>query len=96
MQNASFSGFINTLFYIIVFYYVIKFLAKLFLPLLVKKVVQKAGDNFQRQYQQNQQNQSNTWQKKSNSDEIIIDTSNAKKARQTKKVGEYVDYEEID
>jgi hypothetical protein len=62
----------------------------------VKKVVQKAGDNFQRQYQQNQQNQSNTWHKKSNNEEVIIDTSNAKKSRKTNKIGEYVDYEEID
>ena len=96
MQNASFSGFINTLFYIIVFYYVIKFLAKLFLPLIIKKVVEKAGTNFQRQYQQNQEYQRNTWQQKSNNEEVIIDTTNAKKNRQSKKVGEYIDYEEID
>ena len=93
MQDASFSGFIRTLFYIVAFYYIIKFLAKLFLPLLVKKVVEKAGENFQ---QQQQNARGNSWQKTPNNDEIIIDTANAKKSRETKKVGDYVDYEEID
>jgi hypothetical protein len=93
MQEASFSGFIRTLFYIIAFYYILKFLAKLFLPLLVKKVVEKAGENFQ---QQQQNARGNSWQKTPNNDEIIIDTANAKKSRETKKVGDYVDYEEID
>jgi hypothetical protein len=91
MQYASFSGFIRTLFYIMAFYYIFKFLAKLFLPVLVKKVVEKAGENFQKQ-QQNSQN----WNKTPNNDEIIIDTANAKNPRETKKVGDYVDYEEID
>lgn len=93
MQYASFSGFIRTLFYIMAFYYIFKFLARLFLPVLVKKVVEKAGENFQKQ-QQNYQ--ANSWQRTSNNDEIIIDTANAKKSRETKKVGDYVDYEEID
>ena len=93
MQEASFNGFIKAIFYIIAFYYIFKFLAKLFLPILVKKAVEKAGENFQKQQQYAQ---GNPWQKKQNNDEIIIDTANAKKSRETKKVGEYVDYEEID
>lgn len=92
MQTASFIGLLETLFWIYVFYYVFKFLAKLFLPLLVKKVVEKAGQNFQQQQQQ-YQNQNRQYQ---NKDEVVIDTSNAKKSRETKKVGDYVDYEEID
>jgi len=93
MQEASFQGFIRTLIYIIAIYYIIKFLARLFLPLLVKKVVEKAGENFQKQQQYAQ---GNPWQKTPNNDEIIIDTANAKRTRETKKVGDYVDYEEID
>jgi ABC-type microcin C transport system permease subunit YejE len=93
MQEASFSGFIRTLFYIFAFYYIFKFLAKLFLPLIVKKVVEKAGENFQKQHQYSQKT---TWQKTSNNDEIIYDASKAKNPRETKKVGDYVDYEEID
>jgi DNA integrity scanning protein DisA with diadenylate cyclase activity len=93
MQEASFSGFIRTLFYIIAIYYIIKFLARLFLPLLVRKVVEKAGENFQKQQQYAQ---GSSWHKTPNNDEVIIDIANAKKPRETKKVGEYVDYEEID
>jgi len=93
MQEASFSGFIRTLLYIMAFYYIFKFLARLFFPIVVKKVVEKASENFQKQ-QQNAQ--SNSWQKTPNNDEIIINTANAKKTRETKKVGDYVDYEEID
>ena len=40
MQTASFIGFIKALFYMIAFYYIFRFLAKLFLPLIVKKVVE--------------------------------------------------------
>ncbi len=94
MQTASFSGFIEMLFFMIAFYYIFKFLARLFLPLVVKKVVEKAGQNFQQQQQQYQQQSS--WKKTSNNDEIIIDTANSKNPRETKKVGDYVDYEEID
>ena len=94
MQEASFTNLFKTIMWIIAFYYIFKFLARIFLPVLVKKAVEKAGENFQRQQQYNQDN---TWQKTyKNNDEIIIDTANAKKPRETKKVGDYVDYEEID
>lgn len=93
MQTASFIGFIETLFWIYVSYYIFKFLAKLFLPLVVKKVVEKAGENFQRQQQYSQDT---SWKKTSNNDEVIYNTANSKNPRETKKVGDYVDYEEID
>lgn len=95
MQEASFSGLIKAICYIIAFYYIFKFLARIFLPVLLKKAVEKAGENFQRQQQYSQDN---SWQQTRNTtkDEIIIDTANAKNPRETKKVGDYVDYEEID
>jgi hypothetical protein len=95
METASFAGFIKTIFYILAFYYAFKFLARLFLPVLVKKVVQKAGENFQ---QHQSQYQSGTYQNYSTpqKDEIVSDTSKTANPRETKKVGEYVDYEEID
>lgn len=89
MQTASFNGLIRTIFYFFTIYYVVKFLARLFLPLMIKKVVEKAGQKFQ---QQNQQQNYNS----SNNEEIITDISKNNKPRETKKVGEYVDYEEID
>ena len=92
METASFTGIVETIFFILMFYYVFKFLAKLFLPLLVKKVVQKAGENFQQQ----QYAQNNSWEKTNTKDEIIYTTANTKNPKETKKVGDYVDYEEID
>jgi hypothetical protein len=94
MQEASFAGLLRTIVWVIAFYYIFKFLARIFLPVLVKKAVEKAGENFQRQQQYSQDN---SWQKNQpKRDEIIIDTANAKNPRETKKVGDYVDYEEID
>ena len=92
MQTASFTGFVETIFYIVAFYYIFKFLAKLFLPVLVKKAVEKAGQNFQQQYQSQNYQKYNT----SSRDEIISDNVKTDKPRETKKVGEYVDYEEIE
>jgi hypothetical protein len=63
-------------------------LARLLLPIMVKKVVEKAGQNFQQQYQ-NQQNPNAQ-------EEKFSDTSATSKPRETKKVGEYVDFEEIE
>lgn len=94
METASFNGFIKTILYIVLFYYAFKFLARLFLPMLVKKVVQKAGQNFQQQY--TYQNQQHNQYQQTTKDEIIIDTAKSTKPRETKKVGEYVDYEEIE
>ncbi len=91
MQTASFIGTIETILYIIAIYYVIKFVSRLLFPVLVKKVVEKAGQNFQQQYNRNNQNYQSQ-----NSDEIIHDTQKTTKPRSTKIVGEYVDYEEID
>ena len=68
MQTASFTGFIRILFYILAFYYIFKFLAKLFLPLLVKKVVEKAGQNFQ---EQQQHAQGGSWNQTQSKDEVI-------------------------
>ena len=87
MQTASFFGFIKMIIEIIIFYYIIKFLAKLFLPMLVKKAVQKAGEKFQ----QNQNYNPN----QTVDDEMVINKTSTK-PKEIKKVGEYVDFEEID
>ena len=93
MQEASFSGLIRTLFYIISFYYIFRFLAKLFLPIVVKKVVEKASENM---HQQQQRHYQDSWQRSADGETTIYNMDNVKKSRETKKVGDYVDYEEID
>ena len=93
MQTASFTGFIKALFYMIAFYYIFRFLAKLFLPLIVKKVVQKAGESMQKQQKHAEDS---TWKKTQSKDDVTYNSVNTKNPRETKKVGDYVDYEEID
>lgn len=86
MQEASIPGFVKTLLWILAFYYIFKFLARLFFPVLIKKAVQKAEEQFKQQYQ----NQTNSTDFNSNV------TPKSDKPRETKKVGEYIDYEEIE
>ena len=83
MQTAGFPQIVETLLTLALIYYVIKFLARLFLPTIAKKVVEKATEQF-REQQQNQRSAPNQ------------DTAKPDKPRETKKVGEYVDFEEID
>ena len=91
MDHASFSGTLRVIFYMIAFYYIFKFLARLFFPVLVKKAVEKAAQNFEQQQRQYQGYQNAN---KPNNDEIIYDNK-SDKPRETKKVGEYIDFEEI-
>ena len=90
MQTASFEGILKTIFYFIAFYYVFKFLARVFLPILMKKAVQKASENFQQQSNESFQNRSD-----SSAPDMQSASKNAN-PRETKKIGEYVDYEEIE
>lgn len=85
METASFTGFIKTLFWLILAYYVVKFLIKMFAPMLLQQVVKKAEQNFQQQQQQysEQQQQAYTAPKQ-------------EMPKEKKKVGEYIDYEEIE
>lgn len=87
MQVASFTGFIKTIFILVFVYYTFKILFRIFAPVIFQNIVKKAESNFREQYNQNNQQQ-NT--------ESNNNKSTFGKPRETKKVGEYVDYEEID
>ncbi len=90
MDTASFSGTIRTIVILILVYYLLKFLFRLLAPVIVQQVVKKAGQSFQEhQQQQYQQYQQHNQQQP---------TGNIKsdKPREKKKVGEYIDYEEIE
>lgn len=95
MDTASSTGLIKTIVFIIIGYYVVKFLARLFFPIVVRKVVSKAEESFKQQYQSSQQNY-NAQQNRTSRDEIVVDTAKSNNPKATKKVGEYVDYEEIE
>lgn len=85
MQEASIPGLLKMVIYILGFYSLLKILSRIFLPILMRKVMEKAQDNFNRQFQQG-----NTYQ---NQEPEKQQTKDFKKP--TKQVGEYVDFEEI-
>jgi UPF0716 family protein affecting phage T7 exclusion len=87
MQEASFNGFLKTIIYMIGFYYLIKFLARIFLPILMKKAVNKVQQNFEKKYSQNPFNQNNNQDVQQKKDE---------NPKPTKQVGEYIDYEDVE
>ena len=93
METANFPNIVRTIFFIIAFYYIFRFLAKLFFPMLVKKAVEHAQENMRDQFNQRQNSQSDAFRRRDG--EVTIDTSNAPASRETKKVGDYIDYEEI-
>ncbi len=93
MQEASFQGLVKMLLWGFVIYYVFKFLARLFLPVLAKKMVDKAQQQFQQQYQNQQNNQQNNQQQTYTNPNPNLKSD---KPREKNKVGEYIDYEEID
>lgn len=96
METASFTGLIKTIFYFVIGYYIVKFLLRLFFPIVIRKVVSKAEESFKQQYQSQQNNTYTSQQTRSNRDEIVSDTAKSNNPTSSKKVGEYVDYEEIE
>lgn len=83
-------GLLKTLVYILVFYYVFKFLTKLLAPFLMRKVAdtvhKKTAQHFGGQQPKSTIKEGET----------IIDKAPKKQNQTNSSVGEYVDFEEID
>lgn len=86
MQEASFTGLIRDIIFFIGFYYLVKFLGRLFLPMIMRKVVTKAQENFNQQAQSHFNTANNT----------DFQPSQKENPKPTKQVGDYIDYEEVD
>jgi hypothetical protein len=86
MQEASFNGFFRTIVYMVGFYYVFKFLARIFLPILMNKAVNKVQQNFEQQQSQYQ---------KSN-DNVDYQSPKNENPKSSKQIGDYIDYEEVE
>lgn len=91
LQYASVPGLIRMILIILLIYFGIKILTRLFAPFLIKYVAKKAEQRFGGQFGQFQgQNQ-----KPKKEGEVSIDKMpNTKSSNKT--VGDYVDYEEVD
>ena len=90
LQTASFTGLLKTILIIMLVYYGIKILSRIFAPALLRYVTKKAEKQFGQQF-----NQYNRQEPQKNEGETVIDKM-PKGKTSNKTVGEYVDYEEID
>lgn len=86
MYEASFTGVVRTILIIMLVYYGVKILFRLFFPLFIKYILKKAESNMQQQF--NRQYNFNQNQTKQEPEPTKTKTNN--------KVGEYIDYEEIE
>jgi predicted membrane protein len=83
-------GLLKTIFFLLLFYYAFKFLARLFAPFLIKKAAETIQKKAAKQYK-NQQPKSTVKE-----GETIIDKAPGNNQQSKNSVGEYVDFEEID
>ncbi|MEA1787465.1 DUF4834 family protein [Arenibacter sp. GZD96] len=86
-------SFITTVLIILLVYYFFKILAKWLAPKILAYVAQKAEARIREQF--GTFNSYNT-PEKDEIDDISIDKKPAKKYKTSKKVGEYIDFEEIE
>lgn len=93
-HEASLMGLLKTVLIILLFYFGFKILARLFAPLLLKFVAKKAEQKFGEQFGgfKNQGNQ----EKRQKEGETVIDKMPSQSKSSNSKVGEYIDYEELD
>ena len=93
MQQAELMGFLRTILILLLIYYSFRFLARIFAPFLIKKVVGNMQEKAQKRYNQyHQQTHSN----QTKEGETTIDKKPNSNKEGNKTVGEYVDFEEID
>jgi Domain of unknown function (DUF4834) len=92
LQFASLTGFVRTILIILLIWYGVKILSRVFAPLLMRYVAKKAQQKFGQQFNQYQKPPPST----KNEGEISIDKRPDEDRTSNKDVGEYVDYEEID
>ncbi|MGV8814135.1 MAG: DUF4834 family protein [Gelidibacter sp.] len=89
---ASFTGFLRTILIILLVWYGAKILTRIFAPYFLRYVSKKVEERFGGQFQQQQQPDRN----RPKEGETVIDKMPQQHQSSNKKVGEYVDYEEID
>ena len=83
-------GVLKFLFWFFVFSYIIKFLGRIFIPIIIKRFIRKSSQKFGQKF-----NNMNSQGTKSNEGDVIIE-GKKNKSKLSDKVGEYVDFEEVD
>ena len=97
IYEASFTGVINIILWIAFFYYGFKFLAKTVFPWVLKRWINKKMGDFQNQGQQQYQSQQQAQDfAKQHEGEVKIKTRGSKSESETKDMGDFVDFEEVE
>ncbi len=87
-------GFLRTILIFIFIYYIVKILMRMFAPLLAKKMMDKAAQNFENQF--NNPYYKERPQAKEGETYIEKKPEETSSASHKKEKGEYVDFEELD
>ncbi len=90
MYEASFQSILKTVLIILLIYFAFKIFIRYFGPIILKYFLKRIGNSFQQQF--NQRTQPNTSKKS----DVTIEKKPGDGLKSKKKVGEYIDYEEID
>jgi len=96
IQEASLIGLLKIVLIILLVYFGLKILSRLFAPLLLRFVAKKAEQKFGQQFGGFQNSNQQRQQPKQKEGETVIDKMPNRNKSSNKKVGEYIDYEEIE
>ncbi|GET45090.1 DUF4834 family protein [Capnocytophaga felis] len=93
ITEASLSGFIKTLFVILLVIIGLRVFMRILIPYLMRYFLKKVEQKFGQQFQQAQ----NQYQQRTKESQTINDNNaQSKNPQSKKKVGDYIDYEEVD
>jgi ABC-type transport system involved in cytochrome bd biosynthesis fused ATPase/permease subunit len=87
-------AFLETILIILLIYFALKIIARLLMPWLAKYAAKKVERHIAKKFNQFQGN-TTTYQERKEG-EVSIDKQTKSNRKSTKKVGEYIDFEEID
>ncbi|MFC0604350.1 DUF4834 family protein [Winogradskyella pulchriflava] len=89
-------GLLRTILIILLVWFGFKILARLFAPFLLRFVAKKAEQKFGQQFGGFQNQSQQRTEQKRREGETVIDKMPNQNKTSNEKVGEYIDYEEID
>ncbi|SMO61776.1 protein of unknown function [Saccharicrinis carchari] len=81
-------GLLKTIFFILVFYYLFRFIARVIVPFLLGRQMNKMNNHYKRE-------QSFKTQKKREEGKVTIQKKHKSPKKVSPDVGEYIDYEEV-
>ena len=86
-------GLLKFIFWFLVISYLMKILARLFAPIIMRRFANKMQDRFNQQSNQQYQNQQKKPQEEG---KVTLEKTNNSIKTKSDNVGEYVDFEEVD